>query len=86
MNEQPIAPDKCKLSMEWPNPKLTGYTTYQSYLKCAYSRDATGPHLTVDLSDAKAIISREGLTPRAKITFIIEYVPKPAVSAVPKRT
>jgi len=74
--KEPVSPDKTKMQLMWPNPKLPDYTRYHGYQHYEYFKDSLGHHLKFQLDPARAIVSSEGLTKNTKILFHFQFVPK----------
>jgi len=74
--KEPVSPDKTKMELKWPNPKLPGYLKRKNYQHYEYFKDALGHHLKFQLDPARAVASSEGLTKNANILFHFQFVPK----------
>jgi class 3 adenylate cyclase len=68
--------DKTKLEINYPNMKLPGYTSYNTYTAFEYIKDAKGSRLEILVDRAKAIITENQVPPDAKIVFDFQYIPK----------
>lgn len=76
LSQKAISKTKISVVMRYPNPEVKGYTSTSPISKFTYNEDADGPHVLVNLEEAKRIIKEKNIKSNKIIKFEVQYAPK----------